>query len=244
MFHPYPNVNANSDLYNHIKRAEAKNDYNQLKELFNLITAEELNKYTNTDPSSTLLIAILDYFDINDRYTDLINGLFHLRNVDVQKVNINAQNLVTQKTALITAADRGLFQFVQTLIFWNADPHIITFHQTTAFSCACKEGHVEVAEYLSRYVTREELELRGEFSNKTIKEEMELRLVQIPNDRKTNDLLKIIFNIEMRHLIQKRIAEQEEEEEEKEEQEEEKIEDEEEVKSFISIIEKLNTLLD
>lgn len=78
MFHPHPNVNTNSDLYNYIKRAEAKNDYDQLKKLFNLITAEELDKYTNTNPSSTLLIAILDYFDINNRYTDLINGLFQL----------------------------------------------------------------------------------------------------------------------------------------------------------------------
>lgn len=99
-----------------------------------------------------------------------------------------------------------------------------------------------MTEYLGCYVTREELELRGAFNNKTIKEDLELRLVDIPNNQETNDLLKIIINIEMRHLIQERIAEPGEEEEEKEEEEKE---DKDEVnKSFIPIIEKLNNLLE
>lgn len=186
-----------------------------MKELFNSITAEELNKYTIFDPSYTLLNAVLNYFDKGNRYPYFINGLFQLRNVDIQQVNINAKTPVTQMTALIIAANRGLSQFVPTLLFCNADPHAITIHQTTAFSCACINGHIEVAEYLSFYVTREELELRATFNDNKIKEDLELRLEEIPNDRKTDDLLKIIFNIEIRNLIQEKIAEQEKEEEEK-----------------------------
>ena len=222
MFLPgHHNVNANSDLWDHIQRAESKNDYDQLKVLFHRITAEELNKHTLSNPAYTLLNIILHYFDLGNRYPDLINGLFSLPNVDVQQVRINARTSDTRMTALIIATNRGLFQFVQTLLFWNADPHAITNMQATAFSTACTKHEVQIAKYLSPYVTKEELELRSAFNDNTIKEDLELSLEEFPNDRKIKDLLDIIFKIEIRHIIQEQKAEQEKEEEDEEDDEEE-----------------------
>lgn len=146
-----------------------------MEKLFNSITAEESNKNSIFDPSYTLLNVILEYFDKRDKYKNLISDLFHLKNINVEQVNINAQNPVTERTALIISTGYGLFQFVLTLLFWNVDPDALKIHQKTAFHCACIQMHIEIAEYLSPYVIREEFELRTTFNNNTIREDLELR---------------------------------------------------------------------
>lgn len=137
-----------------------------------------------------------------------MDTLFNLKNVDPQRININFQNPMSGSTALILAAGRGNLKLVQTLIYWNANPHARINHQMTPFYCACSHGNVEVAEFLSPYVTRKELGLRQAITGNTPKAELEELLLESLNKQKYHDLLKIVSDIELRHLVQDRINEE------------------------------------
>lgn len=197
-----------TDLWADIQSAEERNDYEKLKGYFDLINAEELNKFTTTDPNHILLHALIKFFDLGGKYPRLLNNLFELSNVDPRDVNINFQNPVSGSTALMLAADRGHFRLVQTLLFWKADPHIRSFNQKTAFVCAINNTNVEIAQFLSIYLTREELELEVVYTGQTPREEVEDKLMRDPTEQKYQDLFKIITDIEVRHLVEDRIEEE------------------------------------
>lgn len=202
-----PDTNNDSDLWTDIEDAELSENNQKLAILFNSINTEELNKLTETYPNSTLLHALIKHFDREDKYPEYLDTLFNLKNVDPQRININFRNPMTGSTALILAAGRGNLKLVQTLIYWKADPHARTNNQMTPFYCACSHGNVEVAEFLSPYVTREELELKQAITGNTPKAELEELLLESLNKQKFHDLLKIISDIELRHLVQDRIDE-------------------------------------
>lgn len=197
--------NNESDLWSSIEYEELNDNGEKVKILFNLISTAELNKFTKTDPDCTLLHALIKRFDTENKYPELLNNLFKLENVDPQHVNINSKNPRTGTTALMLAASRGNLKLVQNLLYWKADPHAISENQMTPFSCACNRGNVEVAEFLSTYVTKEELELEQTYTGNTPKEELHEKIMDSPNQRKYHDLLKIICDIELKYLIKERI---------------------------------------
>lgn len=194
-----------SDLFTDIEYAEQTEDNQKLIELFNSISTEDLNKNTETYPYSTLLHALIKNFDKKDKRPEYLDNLFQLENVDPQHVNVNYRNQMTGSTALMLAASRGQLRLVQTLIHWKADPYARSANQMTAFFCACSRGNVEVAEFLSTYVTREELQLKQTITGKTPKTELEEQLLESPNKEKFLHLLKMINDIEIRHLVQDRV---------------------------------------
>lgn len=171
---------------------------------FNSITTKDLNSPTVLDPNYTLLHKLIKEFDIEDKYPELLNSLFKLKNVEPQLVNINKKSFRTGATALMFAASRGNLELVNTLIAWKANPHIRSANLMTAFSCACNRGQVEVANYLSQYVTREELELQQIHTGNTVKAEVEEKLKEFPDQTQYDALLEIINNIEIRHLVEER----------------------------------------
>ncbi len=59
--------------------------------------------------------------------------------------------------------------------------------------------------YLSEYVTREELEVKKTHTRHTVKAEVRGKLREFPNQTQYDTLLKIISDIEIRHLVEERI---------------------------------------
>lgn len=196
--------NSHNDLWNEIQQAESENNIQNLQLLFQSITAEKLNQFDVLDARYMLLHKLIKFFDLQNKYPQFLNNLFNLPNVDPEKVNINSKNPRNGTTALIHAASRGHLQLVQTLLFWKANPHSRSENQMTPFYCACNHRHVEVAEYLSRYVTKEELQLEQTNTGNTVKENMEKDLMANPNHPKLERLLKLIEDIELRHLVEER----------------------------------------
>lgn len=174
-------------------------------ELLNLITTKDLNGPTLENPDSMLLHLLIDDFDPYDKYSDLLNSIFKLKHVDPQLVNINKKNPRDGTTALMLAAIRGNLELVTTLIYWNADPHAISTDRMAALTFACDAKHVEVARYLSKYVTREELELKPVHTRRTVKAQAQIMLKASPDMTEYDSLLEIIQNIEIRHLVEERI---------------------------------------
>lgn len=189
------------DLWCDIEMAESLNDIEDLKQLFNLITAKELNTSTEFDPDFTLLQKLIKEFDKANKYPDLLNDLFSLPNVDPKDVNINSINLKDGTTPLINAASRGHLKLLETMLFWNVNPHIKSNNQMTAFTYACNHVHINIAKYLSCHVTKEELHIKHLNTGYTIKEELQIRQEAQPNEPKFEELLKIIQNIEINHKI-------------------------------------------
>ena len=198
-------LHTGSDLWTRIWCQDRIGNTAGLMELFNSITTKDLNNPIAADPDYTLLHILIKEFDLENKYPELINSIFKLQHVDPQFVNINKRNPRNGTTALMLAADRGNLELVNALIAWKANPHTLSADLMTAFSCACDCGHVEVARYLSAYVTREELELEQIHNGHTVKVEVEEKLREFPHQTKYDDLLKIICDIEIRHLIEERI---------------------------------------
>lgn len=194
-----------SDLWTRIWCQDRIGNKEGLMELFNSITTKDLNNPIAADPDYTLLHILIKEFDLDNKYPELINSIFKLQHVDPQFVNINKRNPTNGATALMFAADRGNLELVNALIAWKANPHAVSTNLMTAFSCACDYGHVEVARYLSVYVTREELELEQIHNGHTVKVEVEEKLREFPHQTKYDTLLKIICDIEIRHLVEERI---------------------------------------
>lgn len=196
--------NSHNNLWNEIQQAESENNTQNLQLLFQSITAEKLNQFDVLDTRYMLLHKLIKFFDLQNKYPQFLDNLFNLPNVDPEKVNINSKNPRNGTTALIHAASRGHLRLVQTLLFWKANPHSRSDNQMTPFYCACNHRHVEVAEYLSRYVTKEELQLKQTNTGNTVKENMEKDLMANPNHPKLEQLLKLIEDIELRHLVEER----------------------------------------
>lgn len=195
---------SDSDLWTNIWYEDHVNNTAGVIELFNSITTKDLNNTTITDPNYTLLHMLIKEFDPQNKYPELVNGIFRLRHVDPQIVNIDKRNPRTGATALMLAANRGNLELVNVLVAWKANPHVLSNTLMTAFTYACTNGHVEVARYLSEYVTREELEVEQTHSGITVKTEVEQKLREFPNLTQYDTLLNIIHDIEVRHLVEER----------------------------------------
>lgn len=131
-----------------------------------------------------LLHKLIKFFDLPNKHLYFLNNLFNLPNLDPEKVNINSKNPRYGTTALIHTASRGHLPLVKTLLFWKADSHSRSANQITPFYCACNHRHVEVAEYLSKYVTKEELQLEQINTGNTVKKDVEKELIENPNHLK------------------------------------------------------------
>ena len=199
-------LHPGSDLWTRIWYQDREGNKAGLMELFNSITTKDLNNPVAADPDYTLLQVLIRDFDLENNYPELINSIFKLQHVDPQFVNINKTNPTNGATALMLAAARGNLELVNALIAWKANPHAVSIDLMTAFACACACEHVEVARYLSEYVTREELELEQTYYGHTVRVEVEKNLRQFPHQTKYDTLLKIICDIEIRHLVEERIA--------------------------------------
>ncbi len=174
-------IDSNSDLWTNIWYEDYIDNMAIVIELFNSITTQDLNDPTTIDPNYTLLQALIRKFDPGDKYPELINGIFRLKHVDSQLVDIDKRNPTNVVTALMLAADRGNLELVNILIAWKADPHALSMNLMTAFACACNCRHVEVARYLSEYVTQEELEVEQTHTGNTVKAEVQEKLREFPH---------------------------------------------------------------
>lgn len=205
-------IPMDADLYDHIEVAEQNNDYEKLKTYFNYaLDAEELNAYTNRYPDYILLHALIKYFDLENKYPEFLSNIFELRNVNPRDVHINSRNSETGTTALILAAIRGDLRLVTHLIHWKADPQARSNLHMTAFFYAICYSNVEVSQFLSVYVTKEELELENFHNDQTAREAIEELILDDPTEEKYRDLLNIIDTIELRHIMEDRIKEEAEE---------------------------------
>ena len=193
------------DIWTDIWHQDHFNNSESVRIIFNSITTKDLNEPTEVDPYSTLLHKLVQGFDLKNRYPELLNNLFKLKYVDPTLVDIDKKNTLTGSTALMLAAGRGHLELVKELIAWKANPHAKSVHQMIPFFYACKNGQVEVASYLSQYVTKEELELKNSITGDTIKTEMEEGFRYFPREKNYDMLLKIICDIEFRHLVKEKI---------------------------------------
>ena len=198
-------VDSDSDIWTDIWYQDYINDSEGVRRIFNSITTKDLNEPTVIDPNYTLLHKLVKEFDLRNKYPELLNGLFKLKHVDPSLVDIDKKNPRTGSTALMYAASRGHLELVKALIAWKANPHTRSANQMTPFFCACNKGQVEVASFLSHYITKEELELEQSNTGNTVKTEMEEKFRDFPNETKYDMLLKIICDIELRHLVEERI---------------------------------------
>lgn len=197
-------ISSDSDLWTNIWYEDHIDNKARVMELFNSITTQDLNDPTTIDPNYTLLQALVREFDPGDKYPELINGIFRLKHVYPQLVDIDKRNPTNGVTALMLAADRGNLELVNVLIAWKANPHASSMNLMTAFAYACNCGHVEVTHYLSEYVTREELEVEQTHTGNTIKAEVQEKLKEFPHQTEYDTLLDIIQNIEIRYLVEER----------------------------------------
>ena len=197
-------LDSDSDIWTDLWYQDYINDSEGVRVIFNSITTKDLNKPTVIDPNYTLLHKLVKEFDLSNKYPELLNCLFRLKHVDPTLVDINKTNPRSGSTALMFAASRGHLELVHELLFWKANPHARSVNQMYPFFCACNKGQVEVASYLSHYVTKEELGLEQLYTGNTVKTETEEKFREFPNETKYDMLLKIIFDIELRHLVEER----------------------------------------
>lgn len=93
------------------------------------------------------------------------------------------------------------------MIFWRADPHARSNIQQTAFSSAIHFQNIEVAQFLSTYVTKEELELKNTATRQTTKEVLEELIEGDPTKQTYQDLSNAIDAIELKYFIEDKIVE-------------------------------------
>lgn len=182
-----------STLFHAIREAEGKDDENELQRIFGSITTEQLNSPISIDPNTILLHQLIHHFDRMGKYQHLVIGLFNSPTVDTSRLNINYQNQVNGRTALMFAAGRGNLDVVKKLMELGADMQITTADNRTAFAYACWFGHIEVVKFLLPWVELREYTLssRATWNNLSLREFMEEKVADNP-EKPYLDILKLL----------------------------------------------------
>lgn len=72
-----------------IRKAYHNKDSVEIHRIFTLIIIEQLNKAISIDPGNTLVYLIIQTFDTNKEYQQLVIDLFDFPNVNSSQLNIN-----------------------------------------------------------------------------------------------------------------------------------------------------------
>lgn len=188
-------------IWSAICAAESSDNREELQRIFASITTDDLNKTLDIEPNSILLTFLVNIFDEENKYPHFLLNLLDSSNVDPSRLNINYKNTHNGMTTLMHAANRGHLKVAEKLISWGANPQVETYNFKTAFFCACNMGHVRVARFLLPFIKKREFKLRRSYNGRTIKEEMETKLVFSPNAPKAPNFL------ELKQLIDEKMAE-------------------------------------
>lgn len=175
-----------------IRNAEEEDDGKELQRIFESITTEQLNEPVPIDPNSIMLQRLIHHFDLKGKYQHLIISLLNSPNVDTSRLNINHQNIVNGRTALMLAAGRGNLKVVKKLLELGANMKITTPDNRTAFAYACWFGHIEVVKLFLPQVELREYTLRS----KAVYDKTVIEVVKEEVERKPDlpylDLLNLL----------------------------------------------------
>lgn len=152
-----------SSKWNAIQEADPKKDIKKLGEIFNSITAEDLNKLSGNSDDSTVMMCLLSLFDENNNYPYFLKNLFNSSNLDHNKLDINRSNGRNGYTAIMYAAIRGHIEIAQKLLTWGANPKTQTPHNNSALYFAFRFGQFEMFKLLLPLVNKKEIDCKRQF---------------------------------------------------------------------------------
>lgn len=159
-----------SSKWKAIHEADSKKDIEKLGEIFNSITAEDLNEPTSKAAGSTVIMCLLSLFDENNNYPYFLKNLFNSPNLDHNKLDIDRKNGINGYTPIMYAALRGHIEITQKLLTWGANPKIQTPHNMTALYLAFRFGQFEMFKLLLPLVNKDEIDCQRQFGQ-SIREE-------------------------------------------------------------------------
>lgn len=176
-----------------IREAEEIGDGKALQKIFKSITTEQLNEPIPVDPNTILLQQLIHFFDRHGKYQHLVIGLFNSPYVDTSRLNINYQNGINGRTALMFAAGRGNLGVVKKLMELGVNIQITTHDNRTAFAYACWFGYLEVVKFLLPLVELREYTMRSKatVNNLSLRENVERKVAEYP-EKPYLDILKLL----------------------------------------------------
>lgn len=173
--------------YGPIEEAEKNNDTNQLNQIFQSITTEDLNSIIDLDSHSNLVMALLNLFDKENKYPNYLIGLFNSPNVDLNRLNINYQCTFNGMTLLMYAAYHGRLEILQKLLSLGADSTTVSYYNASALYYACIKGQVKIFKILAPLATNEHFDIKKNHNNRTIRDEVVARLSESQNYQEIRD---------------------------------------------------------
>ncbi|MCJ1349245.1 hypothetical protein MMC31_007481 [Peltigera leucophlebia] len=197
-----------ADDWQKIISLDFQDNIEELQKVFDSFTTKQLNQFTIENPTSTLFNILVEHFDTDDNYPHFLIKLCNSPNVDMKEVNIHTPNSITGETTLMIAAMRGHLELCKILILNGASAQVETPQSKTAFYNACFFGNYEVAEYLVKYISREELKLiHGRL---TIKQHIKEKILNYPHSiflSSYQAILRLIEAKELQEIIDERTEE-------------------------------------
>lgn len=175
--------------YGPIEEAEKNNDENQLNQIFQSITTDDLNSIIDLDSHSNLVMALLNLFDKENKYPNFLIDLFNSPNMDPNRLNINCQCTFNGMTLLMYAAYRGRLEILQKLLSWGADTTTISYYNASALYYACIKGEVKIFKILAPLATDEHFDIKKNHNNRTIRDEVVARLSESKNYHEIRDAI-------------------------------------------------------
>lgn len=157
--------------WNVISKADSQKDIEKLCEIFNSITAEDLNEPSSKLAGSTVMMCLLSLFDENNNYPYFLKNLFNSPNLDHDKLDIDRRNGFNGYTAIIYVACRGHIEIVQKLLTWGTDPKIQTPRNMSALYLTFRLGQFKMFKLLLPLVNKNEIDCKRQFGQ-SMKEEV------------------------------------------------------------------------
>lgn len=160
------------DLFDNIMAGDGRGNEQLLQRMFRLITTEDLNSTVRWDPSSTMLIALLNQFDTEDKYPNLVQNLFDSPFVHGNQLHVNQGNTQNGVTPLMHTALRGQLELSHKLLSLGARADIVTDTNATPLYYACMKGNVEIFRLLAPLVPDNHFTIKRPHNQRTIRDEV------------------------------------------------------------------------